>query len=191
MINHDLLHRSLRLQVGTNPGWVFFDNLAQLESVPASDGASCLILRTSGRLVSAGSINGGGTILTQLWMVKKMGKKTEKKWKKNVDPNIHRMDFRLIGGSPILELSVPKIIRNGACPKAMMIGWLDGVRGLGWWHSQYDGKVVKFHGSKPLTRYYNGCNPMNFLLKKHKNILEWKLIYNIHISNIYIYPLVI
>ena len=29
----------------------------------------------------------------------------------------------------------------------------DGLRQLGWWHSQYDGKVRKFHASKPPTRY--------------------------------------
>ena len=29
----------------------------------------------------------------------------------------------------------------------------DGVRQLGWWHSQYDGKVIKYHGSKPPTRH--------------------------------------
>jgi hypothetical protein len=29
----------------------------------------------------------------------------------------------------------------------------DGVRQLGWWHSQYDGKVIKFHGSKPPTSH--------------------------------------
>ena len=31
--------------------------------------------------------------------------------------------------------------------------WKIWVRQLGWWNSQYDGKVIKFHGSKPPISY--------------------------------------
>ena len=31
--------------------------------------------------------------------------------------------------------------------------WKIWVRQLGWWNSQYDGKVIKFHGSKSPTRW--------------------------------------
>ena len=36
----------------------------------------------------------------------------------------------------------------------------DGLRQLGWWHSQYNGKVIKFHGSKPPVKNHEEWNSL-------------------------------
>ena len=41
---------------------------------------------------------------------------------------------------------------------------------LGWWHSQYDGKVIKFHGSKPPTVVHFRKSlsfPLNMAMDQH------------------------